>query len=311
MIKFWRALKTAFQYIFRNFGLSFASIIVMTLTFFIVSIVGIAFYGSVRFVKYIDSQPALTVYLRNDLSEEKNKEFETLVNSTHLATEVSIKPIEFSVEDFNNKYPEIVLNDKSKSKIPVMAFIYGNSQENLSQLIQVLSNNDSFMKTMIDTSNLDKISWYDFNNDQAEVIHDANKLLRTSGIAITLFLFLISSILIFITIKLAIQYHKRELEIMDLVGADAWFIKLPFVVDGIIYGILGGLFSSGIIWIFKSFVIQKSQQLVPTLSGFFSGVEWPTLDLKLILQIIGATCLMGAFVGALSSFLAIIKYVKK
>lgn len=313
MIKFWRALKTAFQYIFRNFGLSFASIIVMTLTFFIVSIVGLAFYGSVRFVKFIDSQPALTVFLRNDLSGEKTEEFRTLVNSTNLATEIIINPIEFTQEDYKNKYTNVSenSNQQAKSKLPIIAFIYGDSQEKLSRLIEVLGNNEDFMQNMVDSVNIEKVSWYSFNTDQAEVIRDANRLLKTTGLAITIFLFLISSVLIFITIKLAIQYHRRELEIMDLVGADAWFIKLPFIVDGMIYGILGALLSTGIIWIFKSFVIQKSKQLVPRLSGFFSEVPWPVIDAKTILQIVGITCLVGAVVGALSSFLAIIKYVKK
>lgn len=314
MVKFARALKTAFLYIFRNFGLSFASIIVMTLTFFIVSVVGLAFYGSVRLIKYIDAKPALTVFLRGDLDEAKTKEFIELVKNTNLSQEVLVNPIEFTQDDYKNKYSN--LNPESENltsvaKLPLVAFIYGSSQEDLSKLINTLGSNENFMTNMVDKTNIEKVSWYEFNTEQAAVIKDANKLLRSSGLAITLFLFLISSILIFITIKLTIQYHRKELEIMDLVGADGWFIKLPFIVDGMIYGILGGLLSSLIIWGFKSFVVERSRQLVPRLSGFFSDVPWPVIDAKTIFQIVGATCLVGATVGMVSSFFAIIKYVKK
>jgi cell division transport system permease protein len=167
------------------------------------------------------------------------------------------------------------------------------------------------MDTIVDKRNIDKVGWYKFNGDQAEVIRDANKLLRSSGIAITLFLFVISSVLIYITIKLTITHHKRELEIMDLVGAEGWFIRLPFVIDGIIYGMLGGLLSTLIIFLFRNLIMQKSQGIIPRLSVFFSEIQWPDIDAVLMLKMILITCTFGAVVGAISSFLAIIRYVKK
>ncbi len=313
MVKFLRVFKTAFQYMFRNFGLSFASITVMTLSFFIVSIVGLAFYGSVKLVKYIDSKPALTVFLRGDLSTEQAEQFATIVNSSGLAREVKVNDIDFSKDDLSKKFPDLVgtINENNKTILPVITFIYGNSQDDLSNLIKVLESNQNFMDNIVDKRNIDKVGWYKFNGDQAEVIKDANRLIRSSGIAITLFLFIISSILIYITIKLTITHHKRELEIMDLVGAEGWFIRLPFIIDGIIYGVLGGLFSTLIIFLFRNLIIQRSQGIIPRLSVFFSEIQWPNIDAMLILQLIAVTCTFGAIVGAISSFLAILRYVKR
>ncbi len=298
---------------FRNFGLSFASIVVMTLSFFIVSIVGLAFYGSIRLVQYIDSKPALTVFLRGDLTKDQAQQFTDIVNGTGLARNMTINEIEFSKDDLSKKYPDLegTINDQNKTILPVVTFIYGNSQGDLSKLIDVLQQNKNFMENIVDRRNIDKVGWYRFNSDQAEVIRDASNLLRTSGIAITLFLFVISSVLIFITIKLAIQYHRRELEIMNLVGAEGWFIRLPFVVDGIIYGVLGGLLSTSIIFFFKNMIIQKSQGLIPRLNLFFSEIQWPNLTPELLVKFILLTCAVGGIVGAISSFLAIIRYVKK
>jgi cell division transport system permease protein len=313
MVKFIRAVKTAVQYILRNFGLSFASIIVMTLSFFIVSVVGLAFYASMRLVRHVDAKPALTVFLRGDLKSEQATEFANIVNQTGLVREVDVKDIDFAKNDFNQKYPKLegVINDENKSNLTVVAFIYGNSQENLKTLIDNLSNNENFMENLVDKKNFDKTGWYSFNNEQAEVIRDANRLLRTSGLAITLFLFVISSILVFITIRLTIQYHRKELEIMDLVGADRWFINLPFIIDGIIYGILGALLSNLIIFVFKNYLIEKSPKLVPKLNDFFSEIQWPSVEPKLVLQLMAITLLTGALVGALSSFLAVFRYARK
>jgi cell division transport system permease protein len=313
MIKIYRALKTALQYMLRNFGLSFASIVVMTLSIFIVSVVGLAFYGSYKLVQYIDAKPALTIFLRGDLTKEQANKFAELVNSTNLAREVTINDIEFSRDDLTKKYPDLegTVTEENKTILPVITFIYGSSQEDLKELITRLENNQEFMQNLIDKKNVDKVGWYKFNSDQAEVIRDANKLLKNSGIAITAFLFIISSILIFITIRLTVHYHKKELEIMDLVGAEGWFIKLPFIVDGIIYGILGGLFSSAIIFLFKNLILQKSQQLVPKLNSFFSEIQWPDLTAPLMFKLVLTVTLIGATIGALSSFLAIFRYVRK
>lgn len=313
MLKILRAFKTAFQYMIRNFGLSFASIIVMTLSFFIVSIVGLAFYGSVKLVNYIDSKPALTVFLRGDISEEDAQGFADIVNNSGLAREVKVNNIDFTKEDLTRRIPELgeAITENNKTFLPIITFIYGNSQEELSRLIRVLENDEYFMSKIVDQKNIDKVGWYKFNADQADVIRDANKLLRSSGIAITIFLFIISSVLIFITIKLTINYHKRELEIMNLVGADGWFIRLPFIIDGVIYGVLGGLLSTLIIFLFKNLIIQKSQGIIPRLSLFFSEIHWPTIDAMLVLQLVAITCTVGAIVGAVSSFFAIVGYVKK
>ena len=316
MIKFFRAIKVAFQYMYRNFGLSFASIVVMTLSFFIVSIVGIAFYGSTLLVQYVDSKPALIVFLRGDLDEEKAQKFSNLVNSSGLAREHSIKDIQYTKDDFATKYPdpelqEALANEDAKSYIPVLTFIYGDSQQNLEDLIQYLETNDEFMKEIVDTTNMDRVGWYSFDQNQASVIKDTNRLISVSGAIVSVFLFVISSILIYITVKLTINYHKREIEIMDLVGADGWFIRLPFVVDGVIYGVLGAFLSTTIILVFWNMILQSSQNLVPRLIEFFGEVPWPIFDARLIVELFAVTICIGSLVGASSSFFAILKYVKK
>lgn len=316
MTKFYRAIKIALQYMYRNFGLSFASIIVMTLSFFIVSIVGLAFYGSYELAKYVDSKPGLVIFLRGDLTSEQAKDFETIVNSTGLTREVSVKDIEFSRQDFAERYsdPELQesLSDQdAKTFLPVVTFVYSDSQEKLKSLISTLEKNENFMKNIVDTKNLDRASWYSFDQEQANVIRDANKLITVAGGVITAFLFIISSILIFITVKLTINYHKREIEIMDLVGADGWFIRLPFILDGIIYGVLGAVLSTSFIFLFQNLILQSSQSFIPRLNSFFGEVPWPAIDIRLVIDLYLLTMIIGAIVGAISSFVAIIKYVKK
>lgn len=316
MTKFYRAIKIAFQYMFRNAGLSFASIVVMTLSFFIVSVVGITFYASTELVKHIDSKPGLVIFLKGTLSPEEQKEFEKIVIESNLVREIHIGNIQESKESFDKTYSDPELQESLKNQdysefLPVTVFVYSDSQENLAQLIVKLENNEYFIKNLIDTLNADRLSWYSFNQDQANFIRDANKVITAAGGVITIFLFVISSILIFITIKLTINYHKRELEIMDLVGSDGWFIRLPFIIDGMIYGILGAFFSTSIIFLFREMILSTSENFISTITKFFQEVPWPVIDAMLMLDLYFVTMVIGALVGGISSFLAILKYVKK
>jgi cell division transport system permease protein len=98
---------------------------------------------------------------------------------------------------------------------------------------------------------------------------------------------------------------------MDLVGADGWFIRLPFILDGIIYGVLGATLSTTTIFLFHKLIVNSSGSFVSTLSSFFGQVAWPTIDAMLVLELYLITILIGAIVGALNSFFAILRYVKK
>lgn len=194
--------------------------------------------------------------------------------------------------------------------MPIIAFIYSDSQDKLKELINYLEKNEEFMKDMIDTKNVDRVGWYSFNETQASIIRETYRFISIVGSIVTIMLFVISSILIFITVKLTINYHRREIEIMDLVGADGWFIRFPFVLGGIIYGVVGAALSTTLIIGFRSLLFETSQSLVPRLLEFFSEVPWPTIDTYLIIDFYIFTVGIGALIGALSSFIAILKYVK-
>jgi cell division transport system permease protein len=301
---------------YRNFGLSFASVVVMTLSFFIVSIVGIVFFGSYKLVQHVDSKPALVAYLKPSLTDEEKQKFKEIVDSTGLVRSYNIEDSNYAKSDYFKKKPDPTLEAQistqdPKKFFPSPVFIYSDSQESLSKIIEILENNEYFMNNLVDKTNLDRAPWYDFDANQASVIRDANKLITIAGAVITVFLFVISSVLIFITIKLTINYHRKEIEIMDLVGSDGWFIRLPFVVGGVVYGVLGALISTSIIFLFRSLVLQSSQSFVPRITNFFGEVPWPDLNTALIIDLYLATILVGALVGAISSFLAIVRYVKK
>jgi len=131
------------------------------------------------------------------------------------------------------------------------------------------------------------------------IINSAHKL----GFAITLFFAIISILIAFNTIRLTIYIAKDEIQVMRLVGASTAFIQGPFVVVGVIYGLVAGLLSLLLLlpityWLGKATV------------NFFIGLNIFSYYLHNFLEIFLIIVLSGVLLGAVSSFLAIRRYLK-
>lgn len=88
--------------------------------------------------------------------------------------------------------------------------------------------------------------------DEFDVISTLSGFVRTVTIAMSLILLTVAVILIWNTIRTAIFARRREIEVMKLVGATDWFIRVPFILEGLIQGLLGAIVSCGGLWALNS-----------------------------------------------------------
>jgi cell division transport system permease protein len=128
-----------------------------------------------------------------------------------------------------------------------------------------------------------------------------NSWVRIFGIA----LIFVSVLLIFNTIRTAVFARRREIEVMRLVGASNWFIRLPFMTEGMVQGILGAIAAAGLTWGFDAlwkanFVNQVSFELL-------NQIKWTSGDLWTSVIMILA---VGAITGAIGSGIAVGRYLK-
>jgi len=128
-----------------------------------------------------------------------------------------------------------------------------------------------------------------------------NDWVRTFGIA----LIFVSVLLIFNTIRTAVFARRREIEVMRLVGASNWFIRLPFMAEGMVQGVLGAVAAAGLTLGFDAlwkanFVNQEAIELL-------NQIQWTSGDLWTSVIII---LVLGALTGALGSGIAVGRYLK-
>lgn len=115
----------------------------------------------------------------------------------------------------------------------------------------------------------------------------------------------VSVMLIFNTIRTAVFARRREIEVMRLVGASNWFIRMPFIVEGMVQGLIGALMASGLTWTFdvlwtRNFVNQPGLDLL-------TNITWDTHHL--ITSII-TVVVVGMTAGAIGSGVAVGRYLR-
>lgn len=115
----------------------------------------------------------------------------------------------------------------------------------------------------------------------------------------------VSVMLIFNTIRTAVFARRREIEVMRLVGASNWFIRMPFIVEGMVQGLIGAIIASGLTWTFdvlwtRNFVNQRGLDLL-------TNITWDTHHL---FTSIITVVVVGMAAGAIGSGVAVGRYLR-
>ncbi|MCA9792893.1 MAG: permease-like cell division protein FtsX [Candidatus Eremiobacteraeota bacterium] len=129
-----------------------------------------------------------------------------------------------------------------------------------------------------------------------------NSLVRSVGVVVLSMLFLSTLLIISNTIRLTVFARRRDIEIMQMVGAAEWFIRWPFVLEGIFQGVLGATLSAGLVCGSYQLVVPALSQTVPFL---------PVLPpLAVLPGLVPGLILLGGLVGAMGSLLSVNRFLK-
>lgn len=160
---------------------------------------------------------------------------------------------------------------------------------------------ESVVSTDLGLSLIDKVNY----RDNRLVIDRMNNLIngvKKAGYAITLVLVFISVLITFNTIRLAIYISKDEIGVMRLVGAGKTYIRGPFIIEGMIYGIVAGLITVGLFYPITLTIKNHTQEL-------YGGIDLFKYYISNFTEIFLVIMLSGIALGAVSSLLAVRRYL--
>jgi cell division transport system permease protein len=171
---------------------------------------------------------------------------------------------------------------------------------------------DSFELAVDDAQNLEPVAvrarriagvaGVKYGEEIARRMLNFNALVRSVGAVILALLFLSTVLIVSNTIRLTVFARRKEIEIMQMVGAAEWFIRWPFILEGVLQGLAGSVVAAALVGGSYAMVVPKLAETV---------VFLPVIPASQLLpQLIPALILLGVFVGALGSLVSVNKFLK-
>lgn len=281
----------------RNKTISTISAATVAATLFILGVFLLVVLNVKSGITDVEGQIQVTVFLKNDITINQQQ---TVLDKLEKVS--GVKNIEFeSKEDAFEKFKKQI-GDKNKSLIEGM-----DSSNTMpeSYIVSVTKPNFSYtvVKALEDKGG-NPIDGIDKINDGRDVVNQIITITNTIqwvGIVIFAILIGVSLFLIGNTIKLAVYARRREIGIMKYIGATDWFIRFPFVIEGMIIGIIGSILSSVIIYyVYKLFYSKVA-------NSFMMVSLVPT---SYVIQVMFFEFLLaGMAIGAIGSIIALRKFL--
>jgi cell division transport system permease protein len=143
-----------------------------------------------------------------------------------------------------------------------------------------------------------------FASETIRFIQDISSRLTTGIFVVAALLFLASGLLILNTIRMAMFARRREIEVMKLVGATNWFIRVPFMLEGLIQGFVGALAAIGLLAAIRPLFLGwlPDSDSFPLIAGFTVG----TAELVGIFMLLGVA---GILIGAIGAGIAVTRFL--
>lgn len=290
-----RNVRDGFRNVFRNFSLSIASISCIVVTLLIVSVAMIGSYNVENFTNIIRDDFTIVVYMENKLTEKDEEAIKENINSL-----TNIESI-----TFNSKKAIAEEMKKEDQIFDTIISSWGESENPLydTYLVKV-KNSDKISKTAKQIEKIKGVVIVKYGEGMIESLLSIFKIIEKVLLVLVISLVLVTAFLIVNTIKITIFSRQEDIEIKRLVGASNFSIKQPFVIEGLLIGIIGSILPIIATIYGYSFLYNKTGGVI--FSKFITLVK----PFPFAFYISGILLLIGIIVGMFGSSRAVRKYLK-
>ena len=296
-----RIIAAAFRDLTRNIWLNIATTFIIVIALFtLVTMLAVDKIGNYA-LNTLQEKIDISIQFEDDADEKKILEFkedieglEEVKSVEYISKEQAL--INFKEAHKDSEYIGQSIDELGENPLFAVLNVKAKSLEQYKTIDDYINNNENY-KDIIEDVNF---------KENEKAINNFSSILRTVkdgifGLA-TLFIF-ISVLVAFNTIRLAMYAHRMEIEIMRLVGASNWFIKMPFILEGAIFGVLGCIATFAIVFPVVMYISPKISQFLPgfDLQNYFMS-DFPRIAVTLLFS--------GMALGVISSLIAIRRYLK-
>jgi cell division transport system permease protein len=301
MRSFWRVVKFAFQDLFRNIGLSTMTVFILVLMLLSVNVLWSVDVVTNEAVRLVKDQVNISLFFKPETTDDevnnlkKNIEQLDVVSSTELLSRTDVLA---SFQERHEGSEDILeaLNELGENPFGPTLIIKTNEPEDYKVIMSALDVPE--YENMIETKS------YEGHEEGMDRIQTITGRIERFGWGLSVLFALISFLIIFNTVRIAIFTHRTEISIKRLVGASSWFIRGPYIVESFIFTILSVAGAAAIVRLALKWVD-------PYLSVVFAnGFSLTNYYNSRILMLFGAQALAVLVLTTASSLLAMRRQLK-
>lgn len=284
-------LKEGIRGIFLHGFMSFAAVCVTVACLLIVGSFSSLVYNVNIIVEDLNKTNEILVYVDSELSDAEAKSVGTEINRVSNVLQAKFVSREMALENF--------IADHNGDA----AFSGVEPSDLRHRFVVTLEDNSLLGDTVTSLKQIRGVAHIEAAYELAAGFSTLKNILHVASIAVISVLLVVSLLIISNTVKLAMYDRKDEIAIMKMVGATNGFIRLPFVVEGFLLGMLGAGLAFGLEWLLYDALVDR-MVAVDTLK-LFSFVPFT----QLLLPMVGTFAAAGLFVGVVGSWTSIRKFM--
>lgn len=285
-------LRTAWTHIRRSPYQAMAAISIMVLTFFLASLTVLVAAGSQALLRYFETRPQVTAFFKDEVKAEEIEALKQELNQTGKVSQIRFVSKEEALAIYReqNKNDPLLLEMVTANILPASLEVSTTDIAFLAEIAQTLRDKPEVEEVI-------------FQEDVVKSLKTWTDTLRKIGIVLIAFLVFISMLIVLIIVGMKVALRKEEVEILRLIGATNWYIRAPFIFEGIFYGLVGAILGWGTAFLLLLYT-------TPFLVQFLSGIPLLPVPIIFMLIILGIELLAGIIIGSFGSFLAVKRYLR-
>ncbi|PID51996.1 MAG: hypothetical protein CR972_04345 [Candidatus Moraniibacteriota bacterium] len=301
-IKLARALREGVRNFYRDKWLTLATVVIMSLSLYLVGVAVFLGFGVLHVIDTVQDRVNVSMYFDFTVNEEKileikndleKRSIEQIQSVTYISKDQALE--DFLAREGESEEIKEALDMIGNNPLPASLVIVAHD-------ISDYENINTFLyqeyEEYIMSTNLDR------NKAVIDEIYDSITFVCNTGVVLGVMFGVIAVLVTLNTIRMSLYAHRKEFEIMRLVGASNLYVKLPTLVEGILYGCASGVISA----IFLILTIYISD---PFAKKIIENIDISAFYGQTMLVVVGVVIVLGMILGFVSSYIGVRRYLER
>jgi len=287
-----RSIKTTWRHIRRSPYQSLAAIFITTLTFFAISVFAFIVFASSIVVGYLESRLEVIAFFNDEAKQSEINSLKDQLSASGKIAEMKFVSKKDALEKYRdqNKDDPVLLELVTEDILPASLEISTKKIDDLPMVADTLKNSQI-------------ISLVRYPQDVVDTLSKWTNAIKAVGLGLIAILIAESIFIIISIVGFKISQKKEEIEIMRLLSATNWYIRWPFIIEGIFYGIIGTLLGWGI-------AIAGLFYVTPMIQPFLKNIPIFPISTVFVVGLLSGELVIAVLIGIFASSIAVFRYLK-